>query len=41
MIFCNKSPTYEEAVKKFGDKIFEYELLGKIVIENGFLKVNV
>lgn len=41
LIFCNKNPTYEEAVREFGDKIFEYELLGKIVVENGFLKVNV
>lgn len=35
LIFCNKNPTYEEAVREFGDKIFEYELLGKITVENG------
>ncbi len=41
LIFCNQNPTYEEAVREFGDKIFEYELLGKVIVENGFLKVNV
>jgi len=32
--FCNTSPSYEDAIFKFGDKIFEYELEGKIKIEN-------
>ena len=33
--FCKNYPTYEEAVRKFSNKIFEYELEGKIKIENG------
>ena len=32
--FCDTNPSYEEAIAKFGDKIFEYELEGKIKIEN-------
>ena len=37
--FCKKYPTYDEAVSLFGEKIFEYELLGKIRIDNGIIKV--
>lgn len=33
--FCKASPTYEEAVGKYASEVFEYELLGKIKIENG------
>jgi len=29
------NPSYEEAVLKFDNKIFEYELEGKIKINNG------
>lgn len=32
--FCDTNPSYEEAILKFGDKILEYELEGKIKIEN-------
>jgi len=39
LLFCQNNPTYEEALKKFGQKIFEYELLGKIKIKNG--KINI
>ncbi|GAA9574754.1 DNA-processing protein DprA [Helicobacter pylori] len=28
--YCAKNPSYEEAYLKFGDKLLEYELLGKI-----------
>ncbi|MDY0052731.1 MAG: DNA-processing protein DprA [Aliarcobacter sp.] len=35
LIFCKNSPTYDEAMIKFPNKIFEYELEGKIKIENG------
>lgn len=35
LLFCESNPSYEEAFSKFGDKIFEYELEGKIKIENG------
>ena len=33
--FCGTHPTYEEAVARFGEAIFEYELLGKIRVEKG------
>ena len=33
--FCQTHPTYEEAVARFGEAIFEYELLGKIRVEKG------
>ncbi|QOG13085.1 DNA-processing protein DprA [Arcobacter sp. FWKO B] len=35
--FCKKNPTYDEAVEKFGSKVFEYELLGKIEVKNGLI----
>jgi DNA processing protein len=37
--YCAKHPTYDEAVEHFGGAIFEYELLGKIVISNGIVKL--
>ncbi len=37
--FCRLNPTYDEAVNKFSNKVFEYELLGKIQIENGKVSV--
>lgn len=33
--FCSTNPTYDEALAKFGAKVFEYELSGKIIIEKG------
>ena len=33
--FCSSNPIYEEAYAKFSNKIFEYELEGKIRVENG------
>ncbi|QKF74190.1 DNA protecting protein DprA [Aliarcobacter faecis] len=33
--YCKINPPYNEAVFKYGDKVFEYELLGKIEIQNG------
>ena len=33
--FCSLNPIYEEAYNKYPNKIFEYELEGKIKIENG------
>ena len=35
LIFCKNNPSYESAIEKFSDRIFEYELEGKIKIENG------
>ena len=37
MAFCQNHPFYEEAIEKFGDKIFEYELIGKIVVKDGII----
>ncbi len=33
--FCSKQPTYEEALKKFKEELFEAELDGRIVVKNG------
>lgn len=37
--FCMKNPSFEEAYLKFGEKIYEYELEGKIVRESGNIRV--
>lgn len=38
--FCKSGDkTYEEVLSRFTDKVFEYEILGKIVIEDGRVKV--
>jgi len=36
--YCDTLPLYHEAVEKFAGKVFEYECLGKIKIENGRIK---
>ena len=36
-LFCKKNPTYDEALEKFPDKVFEAELSGEIKIENGLV----
>lgn len=38
--FCKTNPTYDEAIKKFGNKVFEYELEGKISIANNIILTN-
>jgi DNA processing protein len=35
--YCKTNPTYEDAIKKFGDKVFEYELESKIKIINNVI----
>ncbi|KIM10100.1 MAG: DNA polymerase III [Sulfuricurvum sp. PC08-66] len=35
MLFCARTPTYEEAVAAYGARIFEAELAGEIRVENG------
>lgn len=37
--FCKSYPSYDKAVSKFGEKIFEYELLGKITIKHGEISI--
>ena len=34
-VFCEKNPTYEEALLKYPDRVFEAELNGEIEIRNG------
>ncbi len=38
LIYCDTHPLYHEAVEKFAGKVFEYECLGKIKVENGRIK---
>jgi DNA processing protein len=33
--YYKTNPTYDEAIVKFGAKVFEYELSGKIIVKNG------
>lgn len=33
--YCMKNPNYDKAVLKYQGKVFEYELEGKITVENG------
>jgi len=37
--FCQKSPTFDEAVEKFGDKVYEAELEGLLTIHNGLVRL--
>ena len=39
LLYCSSNPSYDEAVSKYASKIFEYELEGKIKIENGKITV--
>jgi DNA processing protein len=38
--FCKANPSYGLAVNKYASEVFEYELLGKIKIENGKICLN-
>jgi DNA processing protein len=35
--FCQTSPTFDETVNKFGDRVYEAELEGSITIHNGIV----
>lgn len=37
--YCKTNPTYDEAIARFGAKVFEYELNGKITIKNSFIRL--
>jgi DNA processing protein len=39
-LYCSKNPTYEEAVKKYPNRIFEAELMGEIRVVNGIILNN-
>ena len=36
--YCNSNPLYNDAIAQYGEKVFEYEFLGKIVIEHGRIR---
>lgn len=38
--FCQKSPTFDESLKKFGDRVYEAELAGIITIQNGIVRLS-
>lgn len=38
LVYCDTHPFYHDAVAKFAEKVFEYECLGKIKVENGRIK---
>ncbi len=38
LVYIDTHPLYHEAVEKFPEKVFEYECLGTISVENGRLK---
>ena len=38
LVYCSTFPTYEETIRKYPSEIFEYELEGKIKVENGIVK---
>ena len=35
--YCQSRPTYEEALKRDGEKLFSYELEGKVIVKDGFV----
>ena len=37
--FCQRSPTIDETVKKFGDRVYEAELEGTVTIRNGIVSL--
>ncbi len=38
--FCQKSPSFDESLEKFGDRIYEAELEGIVTIQNGIVRLN-
>ncbi len=39
LLFCQNRPTFEEAIKRFGDRVYEAELEGVVEIINGFVEL--
>ncbi len=37
--FCKNFPGYEEAIKLYGDRVFEEELEGNIIVQNGKIRL--
>jgi DNA processing protein len=40
MLYCQNNPKYDDAILNYKEKVFEYELLGKITIKNGVILIN-
>lgn len=38
--FCQKSPTFDESLAKFGERVYEAELEGIITIHDGIVRLN-
>jgi len=38
--FCQKRPTFDESLEKFGDRVYEAELEGLITIQNGIVRLS-
>jgi DNA processing protein len=39
LLYCKTNPTYDEAMARFPSEVFEYELSGRIKVENGLVSV--
>ncbi|HID30730.1 MAG TPA: DNA-processing protein DprA, partial [Desulfobacterales bacterium] len=37
--FCQKSPTLDEAINAFGERVYEAELEGMVAVENGIVRL--
>lgn len=37
--FCQKTPTFDETLSQFGDRVYEAELEGVIMIQNGIVRL--
>lgn len=37
--FCQKSPTFDDAIAEYGDRVYEAELEGLVYIENGLVRL--
>lgn len=40
LLYCKTNPSYDEAILKYGSKVYEYEIEAKIKIENGKIIIN-
>ncbi len=38
--FCQTTPTFDESLKRFGDRVYEAELEGIITIQNGIVRLS-
>lgn len=38
--FCQKSPTFDESIEKFGERVYEAELKGIITIQEGIVRLS-